>query len=117
MSLRSASAPRRSPPRRPASSPRCCSPAAARASGPQTYQEKAVADATNDAVGTIAVRNLAVEGPPTGIVLQEGSDAPMTVTLVNEGGEDDVLVPRHHRRRPRRSRRARADGGAAPCRG
>lgn len=58
----------------------------------QTYQEKSVADATNDSVGTIAVRNLAVEGPPTGTVLLQGSDAPMTVTLVNEGGQDDTLV-------------------------
>lgn len=58
----------------------------------QTYQEKAVAEATNDAVGSIAVRNIAVLGPPTGIVLQEGADAPMSVTFVNEGAEDDVLV-------------------------
>ena len=58
----------------------------------QTYQEKAVADATNDAVGSIAVRNIAVLGPPVGITLPEGSDAPMSVTFVNEGGEDDVLV-------------------------
>lgn len=58
----------------------------------QTYQEKAVADATNDAVGAIAVRNIAVLGPQTGIVLPEGSDAPMTVVFVNQGAEDDVLL-------------------------
>lgn len=58
----------------------------------QTYQEKAVAEATNDAVGSIAVRNLAVAGPPVGITWREGQDAPLVVTLVNEGGQDDTLV-------------------------
>lgn len=58
----------------------------------QTYQERTVADATNESVGAIAVRNLAVKGPRTGVVLQAGSDAPMTVTLVNTGGDDDVLL-------------------------
>lgn len=58
----------------------------------QTYQEKAVADATNASVGAIAVRNLAVEGPDQGTLLRQGTDAPMTITLVNEGGQDDALV-------------------------
>lgn len=58
----------------------------------QTYQERTVADATNDAVGDIAVRNLAVEGPAQGTVLTKGSDAPLSIALVNQGGEDDTLV-------------------------
>ncbi len=58
----------------------------------QTYQEKAAAEATNDAIGTISVLNLAVAGPRQGTVLPEGSDAPVTVTLVNGGGDDDVLT-------------------------
>ena len=58
----------------------------------QVYQERTVADATNDSVGTIAVRNLAVEAPEQGLVLRQGTDAPMIVTLVNEGAEDDVLL-------------------------
>lgn len=58
----------------------------------QTYQERTVADATNDAVGSIAVRNLAVEGPAQGTVLRKGSDAPLSVTMVNQGGDDDRLV-------------------------
>ena len=58
----------------------------------QTYQERTTADATNEAIGTIAVRNLAVSAPTTGTVYPVGSSAPVTVTLVNEGGEPDTLV-------------------------
>lgn len=58
----------------------------------QTYQEKAVAESTNDAVGTIAVRNLAVLAPEEGVTYPAGSDARMTVTLVNKGQEPDVLL-------------------------
>lgn len=58
----------------------------------QTYQEKSVADATNDAIGALAVRNLAVVAPREGIRHPAGSDVSMTLTLVNEGGEPDVLL-------------------------
>ncbi len=58
----------------------------------QTYQEKAVADATNDAVGSIAVRNLAIKAPQDGILLRQGTDAPVIITLVNNGGDDDTLT-------------------------
>lgn len=60
--------------------------------GAQTYQEKATADATNENVGAIAVRNLAVSAPDSGTVLRQGSDAPVTVTLVNGGTDPDTLV-------------------------
>ncbi len=58
----------------------------------QTYHEKATADATNVNVGAIAVRNLAVTAPDSGTVLTRGSDAPVTVTLVNSGTDPDTLV-------------------------
>lgn len=59
---------------------------------PQTYQEKAASDATNTSVGAIAVRNLAVQGPLQGTVLRQGTDARVTVTLVNDGADNDALV-------------------------
>lgn len=58
----------------------------------QVYQERTTADATNDSVGAIAVRNLAVEAPTEGRVLPQGSNARLVVTLVNEGGDDDTLT-------------------------
>lgn len=58
----------------------------------QTYQSKAAADSTNVAVGAIAVRNLAIAGPRVGTVLPKGSDAPVRITLVNQGGDDDALT-------------------------
>ena len=58
----------------------------------QTYLEKSTADSTNDAIGFMAVRNLAVTGPPVGTAWPAGANAPMTLTLVNEGAEADTLV-------------------------
>lgn len=58
----------------------------------QTYLERTTADSTNDAVGTIAVRNLAVTAPLQGTVWKAGSNAPLTVTLVNQGGDPDTLT-------------------------
>ena len=58
----------------------------------QTYQERTVAEASNGAVGSIAVRNVAVSAPTTGTTYPVGSSAPVTLTLVNEGAEDDVLM-------------------------
>lgn len=59
---------------------------------PQTYQERSVADATNDAIGAIAVRNLAVSAPASGTAHPAGGSAPVIVTLVNQGGEPDTLL-------------------------
>lgn len=58
----------------------------------QTYQERTIAEATNDAIGTIAVRNLAVLAPQEGTVHPVGSDVGVTVTMVNRGAQPDVLV-------------------------
>lgn len=57
-----------------------------------TYQERASAQATNDRIGAIAVRNLAVAQPFTGITHPEGSAARATATFVNEGSDPDALV-------------------------
>ncbi len=58
----------------------------------QTYLQQSESDTTNDAVGRIAVRNLAVQAPAEGFVHRAGSSVPIQMTLVNEGGEDDRLV-------------------------
>lgn len=57
----------------------------------QTYQQQTEADTTNDAVGTIAVRNLAVPAPQQGFVHKAGTDVPLMVTLVNQGEADKLL--------------------------
>ena len=48
----------------------------------QTYLEKSTADSTNDAVGFLAVRNLAVMGPTTGTVW------PPTCTSTSSGSSE-----------------------------
>ena len=58
----------------------------------QTYLEKSTADSTNDAIGFLAIRNLAVLGPPVGTAWPAGSDAAAKITVVNEGGEEDRLL-------------------------
>lgn len=58
----------------------------------QTYLEKSTADSTNDAIGFLAIRNLAVLGPPAGTTYPAGTDARVKVTVVNEGGEEDRLL-------------------------
>ena len=59
----------------------------------QTYQERTVADATNDAVGALALRNVFIQ-PPRGeeAVYSVGDDARVVLTVVNEGTEGDRLV-------------------------
>ncbi len=58
----------------------------------QTYLEKSTAESTNDAIGFLAIRNLAVLGPPVGTAWPAGSDAAAKITVVNEGGEEDRLL-------------------------
>jgi len=58
----------------------------------QTYQERSVAEATNGAIGSIAVRGISVTAPTTGTTYPAGSSAPVALTLVNEGADDDVLM-------------------------
>lgn len=58
----------------------------------QTYQERATSDATNEAVGAIAVRNLRVLPPSGGESYAVGSTARVAFVLVNEGPEADRLT-------------------------
>jgi copper(I)-binding protein len=57
----------------------------------QTYQTRASADATNAAVGAIALRNVRLL-PPDGGTYDAGEDAEADLTLVNDGGDADRLV-------------------------
>lgn len=58
----------------------------------QTYQERTSADASNTAVGTIALRGVAVESGGDDRTLEVGDDAEVFLVLTNDSGEDDVLV-------------------------
>ena len=58
----------------------------------QTYQERTIADVANTAVGAMAVRAVSVVPGPGDGTLPTGEDAEATFTLVNDGGEDDVLL-------------------------
>lgn len=58
----------------------------------QTYQERNQAGSTDTAVGSLAIRNVAIEPPSRGDVLEEGDDATATITVTNASPEDDRLV-------------------------
>ncbi len=58
----------------------------------QTYQERTVADATNDAVGALALRNVHVQSPRGTGTYAVGDDARVLLTIINEGTEPDRLV-------------------------
>ncbi len=58
----------------------------------QTYQERSQADATNTAVGTIALRGVSVESGGEDRLLEEGEDAEVFLVLTNDDDEDDTLV-------------------------
>ncbi len=57
----------------------------------QTYQEKSQADATNTAVGTLAVRGLAVLPPEQGRSYPAGTDAEAVLVVANNSDEPDTL--------------------------
>ena len=58
----------------------------------QTYQERSQADATNAAVGTLAIRGLAVLPAEDSRTLQEGEDAEAVLVVTNNDDESDRLV-------------------------
>lgn len=58
----------------------------------QTYQERSQSDATNTAVGTIALRGLSVESGGADRLLEAGDDAEVFLVLTNDDDEDDTLV-------------------------
>lgn len=59
---------------------------------PNTYAERAAVDASNVSLGSLAVRNLRVEPPSSGISFEPGSDATANLTVVNTGPTADTLV-------------------------
>ena len=58
----------------------------------QTYQPRTAADSTNASVGSLALRNLAITAPSTGVALLAGGDAVLTGTFVNEADKADKLL-------------------------
>jgi copper(I)-binding protein len=57
----------------------------------QTYQERNNAESTDTAVGTLALRDLAVE-PPSGERYDVGDDAGVSITVTNAAPEQDRLA-------------------------
>lgn len=57
----------------------------------QTYQERTVADVSNTAVGSLALRALSVAPGSDGVV-RAGDDAEVQIVIVNAGSEADRLV-------------------------
>ena len=58
----------------------------------QTYQERTQADATNAALGTLAIRGLAVLPPEDGRTLEAGSDAEVVLVVTNDDDRPDELL-------------------------
>jgi len=58
----------------------------------QTYQERSNAEATNAAVGALAIRGVAVEAPATDEGYAVGEDATVFATVTNASPEPDRLV-------------------------
>lgn len=58
----------------------------------QTYQEKSQSDATNTAVGTLALRGVSVEFGGNDRTHGAGDDAEVFLVLTNRDDEDDTLV-------------------------
>ncbi len=58
----------------------------------QTYQERSQSDATNTAVGTIALRGISVEPGGDDRTLESGDDADVFMVLTNRDDEPDTLV-------------------------
>lgn len=58
----------------------------------QTYEERATADSTNEAVGALALRGVRVLAPPNGTSYAVGSDATVALTVVNQGSQADRLT-------------------------
>lgn len=90
-----------STPRRPLPAPLSLVPAGLLALGltgcgatldAQTYQERSQSDATNTAVGALALRGLAVEPGGADRTLEAGDDAEVYLVVTNGDDEDDTLV-------------------------
>ena len=57
-----------------------------------TYDARNLDDATNTDVGTIALRNVYLAPPATGILHEEGDDARLQIAIANTGREADTLL-------------------------
>ncbi|MCW2681243.1 MAG: hypothetical protein JWM62_2644 [Frankiales bacterium] len=58
----------------------------------QTYQERNNAESTNAAIGSLALRNVAVEAPSDDAGYEVGEDATVVLTVTNAADEEDRLV-------------------------
>lgn len=60
----------------------------------QTYQERTQAQASNESVGALALRNLRVLAPEGegSAVYEQGEDAEARMSIVNKDADEDVLV-------------------------
>lgn len=58
----------------------------------QTYQQRPAGNASNGAVGVLALRNVAVEAPAEGKTHEIGDSARVTITVTNAGQDRDGLV-------------------------
>lgn len=58
----------------------------------QTYQARDQAESTDTAVGSLAIRNVAIEAPSRGDRYDEGDDATARITVTSATPEDDRLV-------------------------
>lgn len=58
----------------------------------QTYQQRDQAESTDTAVGSLAIRNVAIEAPSRGDLYEEGDDATARITVTSATPEDDRLV-------------------------
>jgi copper(I)-binding protein len=58
----------------------------------QTAEMEPAVNGNTAQVGTIALRNVMVAFPESGEAYQEGDDAPLLLSIVNTGADDDELV-------------------------
>ena len=58
----------------------------------QTYQERNNAESTNAAIGSLSLRNVAVEAPEDEKGYEVGEDATVVLTVTNAAPEEDRLV-------------------------
>ena len=58
----------------------------------ETYAERNSAEAVGASTGALALRNVAVEAPPSGLEYEVGEDATVTVTVTSRSTQSDTLV-------------------------
>src|SRR4030088_2700089 len=58
----------------------------------QTATQEPAINGANAQVGTLYIRNAALQFPPSGPAYRAGSSAALTLTIINGGPQDDELV-------------------------